>query len=156
MAVSNNNSFNWFSDNASIQSIINDLVPATNVAPGPPGPFMTTASSVSASRPPAAMVAQWNIDEMSYVLKGEMATSGLVIPEEQRETMINTMTQDGFKGHIKSELCHQLVKDMMDKKLIEFTMSTDPSSGDNIYRARAYIMPDHLTKILREFIHRNT
>lgn len=161
MAISNiNHNNSWWSDN-DIRTILNDVVASSNLPQSMPignnGVITNaTASTIASSRPSGEMVARWNMDEMSYVMKGEMVNAGLMIPEIQRQNMVGSMTGDGFKGHVKSELCQLLVKDMLKNGLIEFTMMTDPASGDNIYRARAYVMPNQLTKILREFVDRNT
>lgn len=163
MAINNfsqNYSNNWL-DDPDLRNILNDVVSSSTLPQSLPignnGLISNvTASTIASSRPSGEMVARWNMDEMSYVMKGEMVNAGLMIPEMQRVNMIDSMTSDGFKGHVKTELCQLLVKDMLKNGLIEFTMMTDPASGDNVYRARAYVMPNQLTKILREFVDRNT
>jgi hypothetical protein len=124
-----------------------------------PGHNVITASNASAtiaSRISPEMLSRMNIDEMNHLMKGEMVSASVVYDEMQRENMISAITADGFKERVKAELCQLLVKEMMKNNLIEFTMSTDPGHYDYIYRARAYVMPDHMTKILREYVQRNT
>jgi hypothetical protein len=132
-----------------------DNVGLTTVSPVHMISATNTTAFTSARLSPAA-ISQMNIDEMNHLLKGEMVSASVVYDEFQRENMISAITSDGFKERVKAELCQLLVKEMMKNNLIEFTMSTDPVRFDYIYRARAYVMPDQMTKILREYVQRNT
>ena len=115
----------------------------------------TNASATIANRLSPMVMANMNIEEMHHLMKGEMISAAAMYGSLQREELIERMTEKGFKDHVKRELCSFLVTEMMKNNLIEFTMSTDPGHIDYIYRARAYVMPDHMTKILREYVQRN-
>lgn len=116
----------------------------------------TNANTVISNRLSAQALANMNLEEMHHLMKGEMITAGVMYGAIQREDLIGKLTENGFKERVKSDLCQLLVKDMMKNNLIEFTMSNDANHIDYIYRARAYVMPDHMTKILREYVQRNT
>lgn len=148
MALTSTYSNSWFNDFEHNGGVVS--------APGHNVITASNASTVIASRLSPNMMHQMNIEEMNHLMKGEMVTAGAMYGAIQREDLIASMTETGFKEHVKQELCSLLVKDMMKNNLIEFTMSTDPGHIDYIYRARAYVMPDHMTKILREYVQRNT
>jgi hypothetical protein len=116
----------------------------------------TNANTVISNRLSAQALANMNLEEMHHLMKGEMISSAAMYGSLQREELIERMTEKGFKDHVKRELCSFLVNEMMKNNLIEFTMATDPGHIDYIYRARAYVMPDSMTKILREYVQRNT
>lgn len=134
-----------------------DDYPSSGVISVAPGHNVITASNsgIVSGRISSEMISRMNIDEMHHLMKGEMVTAGAMYGSVQREDLISSMTEAGFKEHVKRELCSLLVKEMMKNNLIEFTMSTDPGHIDYIYRARAYVMPDSMTKILREYVQRN-
>jgi hypothetical protein len=146
MALTSTYSNNWFDDYAN----------GLGVAPGQNVITASNASAIVQNTISPQMLSRMNIDEMNHLMKGEMVTAGAMYGAMQREDLIANMTETGFKEHVKRELCSLLVKEMMKNNLIEFTMSNDPGHIDYIYRARAYVMPDHMTKILREFVQRNT
>lgn len=116
----------------------------------------TTAAAITNNQISQDALDRLNVNEMNHLMKGEMVISSVAYDSMQRENMIHAITEDGFKERVKAELCQLLVKEMMKNNLIEFTMSAEPNHLNYVYRARAYVMPDHMTKILREFVQRNT
>lgn len=116
----------------------------------------SNASTTIANQLSPQYLAKMNIDEMNHLMKGEMVSVGITYAEAQRENLIESIGQNEFKDHVKRQLCESLVKEMMNNSLIEFTMANDPNRLEFVYRARAYVMPDHMTKILREYVQRNT
>jgi hypothetical protein len=118
--------------------------------------YITTASHMIAHRISGDALKRMNLEEYEHIMGGEMVKAAVAFTEIDRETMISKMTENGFKDHVKEQLCHVLVHEMMKNNLIEFTMTHDPNDWRYIYRARAYVMPDHMTKILREYVQRNT
>jgi hypothetical protein len=57
-----------------------------------------------------------------------------------------------FQNHIKETLSLELAREMIKRKLIEFTVSHDASHINTIYRARCCVMPDEQVKIVRTII----
>lgn len=153
MAI-NNYTSNWFDDYAKVDPWAHNSV--VSAAPNQNTITASNASSIIANRISPEMLSRMNIDEMNHLMKGEMVSAGAMYGAMQREDLIARMTESGFREHVKQELCSLLVREMMKNNLIEFTMSNDANHIDYIYRARAYVMPDHMTKILREYVQRNT
>lgn len=157
MAMNYNTTNDWWNNDIGLeymaQQAINQIAPTTGATMGTNA--ASNASTVAANRLSPSMMAQMNIGEMHHTMKGVMVTSGLKIAEHQKESMVHGMSEDGFKIHIKEQLCQLLVKDMMRQNLIEYTMIKE-TDGSFSYRARAYVMPDNMTKVLREYITRNT
>lgn len=55
-----------------------------------------------------------------------------------------------FETFIKEKLVELLAKEIMNKKLCEFTKEHVASEDTNIFRARAFLTPDNQVRILRE------
>ena len=58
-------------------------------------------------------------------------------------------TEDAFARHIKAVLANELVKFMMNEKLIEFTYQVDPNTNTKRFNARCYLSNDDTIKLLR-------
>jgi hypothetical protein len=158
MAI-NNFSNDWWDEG--MRTLLNDVVSSSTLPQSMPignNGMITnvTASTIAASRPSPGMIAQWNMEEINHIMKGEMVKASLSMDNLHQEDMVSSMTNEGFKAYIKQQLCELLVREMMKGKLIEFTMVQDNMSLNYSYFARAYVMPDHTTKILREIKQRNT
>lgn len=54
------------------------------------------------------------------------------------------------KQYIKEQLAHALAQEILKQKLCEFTQYKDPMTFTDCYRARTYLLPNDMVRILRE------
>jgi hypothetical protein len=91
----------------------------------------------------------FDIDDISFNVK-DYAIGGKMVIATYATSYLDAMSwKTNFEDHVKEHLTSQLVKFMLNNKLIEFTKSSSPISEAITYRARCYLTPDCDVKILR-------
>lgn len=79
-----------------------------------------------------------------HIIQGELVYTELIVEQFKLEDRL--VTSDG----IKQTLMIDLAKKLMANKMIEFTKTQNNLTGDHIFRARIYAVPDGNVRILRE------
>lgn len=96
-----------------------------------------------------AIIDPWNIpiDIKTYdhAIKGNMIKSQITI------TALELMSIDPktFDFDIKRQLMMGLLEEIMKTKSVEFTRMEDHISGNTYFRARMFVVPDDMVRILR-------
>lgn len=92
---------------------------------------------------------EFDTDDISFGVK-EYAIGGKMIVATYAVTLLNVMSwKTDFEDHVKEQLTQQMVRYMLNNKLIEFTKSSSPTSEAITYRARCYLTQDDTVKLLR-------
>ena len=96
---------------------------------------------------------QWNGSNISNgtVAVTEHTIQGQSIYEELRVEKTKVEDAWGDEDQFKEKLMEKLVHTMFKCKFIEFTKAEDVHTGEVIFRARIFAVPDTKVRILREF-----
>lgn len=91
----------------------------------------------------------FDTDDISFGVK-EYAIGGKMVSATYAASYLDAMSwKTDFEDHVKEQLAQQMVRYMLNNKLIEFTKSSSATSEAITYRARCYLTPDDNVKILR-------
>jgi hypothetical protein len=94
--------------------------------------------------------AAWDPNNVvEYVIKGEMIVVSYKIKEW--DTLVKPV-KPLDKDDIKKILAGQVAEYILENKMVEFTQSKEPSTGDTIVRARCYLVPSSEVQIIREIL----
>jgi len=104
-------------------------------------PYSRGSGSVEPWEPPTVDV---NVTELA--IGGKALKIHLRISDYERMRMTN---DDDFALEMKRRLTHDMVKYMIENRLIEFTSMKSADQMDTIVAARAYLAPDETIKLLR-------
>jgi|694.fasta_scaffold24130_8 hypothetical protein len=77
-----------------------------------------------------------------YAIGGKMVEAAFTL------SSFDTMVAN-IEDEIKDTLARNIAVFIIKNKLIEFTKTSNPTSYDITYRARCYLTPDEMVKILR-------
>jgi len=92
---------------------------------------------------------EFDTDDISFGVK-DYAIGGKMVIATYAVSHLDVMSwKTDFEDHVKGQLAQQMVRYMLNNKLIEFTKSSSPTSEAITYRARCYLTPDCDVKILR-------
>jgi len=88
------------------------------------------------------------IDEYQQfeTIEGQCVGVTISIPEY---VYIDIQEQETQHERVKKDLITALVQNMYKQNMIEFTKSQDIVSGEYIFKARVYVVPDSQVRILR-------
>lgn len=91
---------------------------------------------------------QSDIQIETYGIGGKMLTGSVMISDEQMEHLDSVK---GGRDAIRYKLVSTLVEAMIENKLVEITQEemSNPYGITRMIRARAYVCPDSMTKLLR-------
>ena len=103
-------------------------------------------------------IADYNFDNHNSELTintKDFAFGGKMLEAQYKSLPIDNVAHGSvaeFQNHIKETLSLELAREMIKRRLIEFTVSHDASHINTIYRARCCVMPDEQVKIVRTII----
>ena len=96
-----------------------------------------------------ALEKAFDTDDISFGVK-EYAIGGKMVAATYATSYLDVMSwKTDFEDHVKEQLTQQMVRYMLNNKLIEFTKSSSPHSNTITYRARCYLTQDDTVKLLR-------
>ena len=85
-----------------------------------------------------------SFDVKDYAIGGKMVSATYAV------SYLDVMAwKTDFEDYVKEQLTQQMVRYMLNNKLIEFTKSSSPHSNTITYRARCYLTQDDTAKLLR-------
>lgn len=87
-----------------------------------------------------------DINETLETVKGEL----LVIQQKVDMTVIQQMNDDNFVRLMKKKMIEELAEQILKNKLAEFTKEENMQTGDILFRARVYLVPDDKVRIIRK------
>ena len=91
----------------------------------------------------------FDIDDISFNVK-DYAIGGKMVGAAYVVSYVDVMSwKTNFEDYVKEQLAQQMVRYMLNNKLIEFTKKSSATSDNITYRARCYLTPDDTVKILR-------
>ena len=79
-----------------------------------------------------------------YDIQGQMFITDYVVDDVYLEDHVVN------PDDIKKRLVEQLVQELYNSKLVEFTSQNDYVNGKKVFRARIFAVPDTMVRILRE------
>jgi len=87
-----------------------------------------------------------NFEFEDFAIGGKLLVGSIVIRDDKYYQF-----QGGpdFKEFIKMELATEMAKEMIEKGLVEFTVSDDIMRQSKMVRVRAYLAPNDQVKVLR-------
>jgi len=92
----------------------------------------------------------WDVQKPTYdyTFQGHPIAAQLTTTSIELALMDHQMMLE-HQDEIKRRLLSMLVSEMFKTKFIEFTKTTNASTMDVMYRARAFLLPDEKVRILR-------
>jgi len=88
-------------------------------------------------------------DNILSTVQGEMVYSEIVMSEYEL-LRSDSMTEDVFKEQIKLDLCYQLVQELYESKMVEFTQEQIIHNNEFVFRARIFATPDNKVQLIRQ------
>jgi len=98
---------------------------------------------IDPSKPPTT-------DNILSTVQGEMVYTEITMSEFMSDKIKGDMTDDEFKESIKKELCHQLVQELYESKMVEFTQEQIIRNNEFVFRARIFATPDNKVQLIRQ------
>lgn len=89
-----------------------------------------------------------NVEFTEFGIGGKLLTAKMEISVQEKEKF---STDTHYREFIKEELATQLVRAMIENKLIEFIYRNNPSDYTTKISASCYVTKDDQVKILREY-----
>lgn len=87
-----------------------------------------------------------SFDVEEFAIGGKLLVGSVVISENQ---YMQFQSGPQFKEFVKMELATKMAKEMIEKDLVEFTISDDNIRQSKMIRVRAYLAPNDQIKVLR-------
>lgn len=96
-----------------------------------------------------AIIDPWNvpinINQQEYAIKGNMIKYQITMSDLE----LMKIDPNIFNFDIKRQLMMGLLDEIMKTKSVEFTKMEDPLRGASYFRARMFVVPDDMVRILR-------
>lgn len=83
-----------------------------------------------------------NYEYQEFAIGGKLITASVSVSDYD-------LNFDLDKQDIKERLLKELMNNILENNLAEFTMVKDPVNNKRVYRVRCYLAPDSTVKILR-------
>lgn len=85
-----------------------------------------------------------SVDFYDYSIHGKM-----VVATVTQNFVPDVNNNSDYEDYMKQYLTRELVKHLIEYKLVEFTKAKDPITMVDVIRARCFVTPDSMVRIIR-------